>query len=141
MDDALDSLRAALAGRYDIERQLGSGGMAVVYLAHDPRQDRAVAIKVMRPDVALALGSERFLREIKFAGNLQHPNILPIYDSGEAGGTLFFVMPYIEGETLRDRLDREQQLPIDDAINITAEVAEAIQFAHNHGIIHRDIKP
>jgi serine/threonine-protein kinase len=141
VDDALDSLRAALAGRYDIERELGSGGMAVVYLAHDPRQDRAVAIKVMRPDVALALGSERFLREIKFAGNLQHPNILPIYDSGEAGGTLFFVMPYIEGETLRDRLDREQQLPIDDAINITTEVAEAIQFAHTHGIIHRDIKP
>lgn len=141
MDDALESLRAALAGRYDVERQLGSGGMAVVYLAHDTRQDRAVAIKVMRPDVALALGSERFLREIKFAGNLQHPNILPIYDSGEAGGTLYFVMPYIEGETLRDRLDREQQLPIDDAINITAAVAEAIQFAHNHGIIHRDIKP
>ncbi len=141
MDDALDTLRAALAGRYEIERQLGSGGMAVVYLARDPRQDRAVAIKVMRPDVALALGSERFLREIKFAGNLQHPNNLPIYDSGEAGGTLFFVMPYIEGESLRDRLDREQQLPIDDAINITTEVAEGIQYAHTHGIIHRDIKP
>jgi serine/threonine-protein kinase len=141
VDEALDTLRAALAGRYEIERQLGSGGMAVVYLARDPRQDRAVAIKVMRPDVALALGSERFLREIKFAGNLQHPNILPIYDSGEANGTLFFVMPFIEGESLRDRLDREQQLPIDDAINITVEVAEGIQYAHTHGIIHRDIKP
>ena len=142
MDDAsLETLRAALAGRYEIERQLGSGGMAVVYLARDPRQDRAVAIKVMRPDVALALGSERFLREIKFAGNLQHPNILPIYDSGEANGTLFFVMPFIEGESLRDRLDREQQLALDDAINITIEVGEAIQHAHTHGIIHRDIKP
>lgn len=141
MTESIDQLRAALADRYALERLLGEGGMATVYLAHDPRHDREVAIKVLRPEFAASLGAERFLREIKVAARLQHPNILGLYDSGEAGGFLYYVMPFIEGESLRDRLNREQQLPIGDAVAIACQVADALQYAHSHGVVHRDIKP
>ena len=141
MADDLEKVRAALAGRYDIERLLGQGGMATVYLARDVARDRTVAVKVLRPELAVAMGGERFLREIKVAGNLHHPNILQVYDSGDVGDVVFFVMPFITGESLRDRLDREQQLGIAEAVNITREVADALQHAHNAGVVHRDIKP
>jgi serine/threonine-protein kinase len=140
-EDLLGRLKSALADRYQIERELGSGGMATVYLAHDVRHERKVAVKVLRPELAAALGSERFLREIKIAANLNHPHILPLHDSGEADGFLYYVMPYVEGESLRDRLSREKQLPIDDALKIASEVADALGFAHDHNVIHRDIKP
>jgi len=139
--DALDRLRAALAERYAIERELGQGGMATVYLATDLRHHRKVALKVLRAELSAALGSERFLREIETTAQLTHPHILPIHDSGEADGTLFYVMPYVEGESLRDRLTREKQLPLDDALQISREVADALAYAHSHGVIHRDIKP
>jgi eukaryotic-like serine/threonine-protein kinase len=139
--DAPDRLATALSDRYRIERELGQGGMATVYLAHDLRHDRPVAIKVLHPELAAALGSERFLSEIKTTAKLQHPHILPLLDSGEAGGQLFYVMPYISGETLRARLERERQLPIADAVRIAREVADALSNAHGLGIIHRDIKP
>jgi TolB-like protein len=139
--DSLERIRAALAGRYEIERKLGEGGMALVYLARDLRLDRTVAIKVLRGEVALALGGDRFLREIKLASHLQHPNILAVWDSGDADGILYFVMPFVTGESLRDRLDREKQLSLEDAIMITREVADALQYAHSKGIVHRDIKP
>jgi eukaryotic-like serine/threonine-protein kinase len=138
---ALDRLTAALADRYRIERELGQGGMATVYLAHDLRHDRQVAIKVLHPDLAAALGAERFLTEIKTTARLQHPHILPLLDSGAADGLLFYVMPYVSGETLRSRLERERQLPIDDAVRIAREVADALGAAHAIGVIHRDIKP
>ena len=141
MTTAPDRLVEALADRYRIERELGAGGMATVYLAHDVRHDRRVALKVLRPELAAVIGAERFLSEIKTTANLQHPHILPLFDSGEAGGALFYVMPYVEGETVRDRLTREKQLPVDDALRITAEVASALDYAHRHGVIHRDIKP
>src|SRR5919205_1120160 len=115
--------------------------MATVYLARDDRHDRQVAIKVLRPELAASIGSDRFLREIKVAAHLQHPNILALYDSGEADGFLYYVMPFVEGESLRDRLNRERQLALPDAIHLTAEVADALQCAHEHGVIHRDIKP
>ena len=134
-------LTAALADRYRVERELGAGGMATVYLAHDLKHDRDVAIKVLHPDLAAALGGERFLSEIKTTAKLQHPHILPLLDSGSADGLLFYVMPYIAGETLRTRLQRERQLPIDDALRIAREVADALGAAHAIGIIHRDIKP
>jgi tRNA A-37 threonylcarbamoyl transferase component Bud32 len=134
-------LSAALADRYRIERELGQGGMATVYLAHDLRHDRHVAIKVLHPELAAALGSERFLSEIKTTARLQHPHILPLLDSGEADGLLFYVMPYVSGETLRARLERERQLPIADALRIAREAADALGAAHALGIIHRDIKP
>ncbi len=134
-------LTAALAGRYTIERKLGQGGMATVYLARDIRHDRDVAIKVLHEDLGATLGPERFLAEIKTTAKLQHPHILPLLDSGEAGGLLFYVMPFVAGETLRDRLKRETQLSIDDAIRIAREVADALGVAHAQGIIHRDIKP
>jgi hypothetical protein len=137
----LSGLTAALADRYRIERELGAGGMATVYLAHDLRHERHVAIKVLHPELAAALGSERFLSEIKTTAKLQHPHILPLLDSGEAGGQLFYVMPYISGETLRARLERERQLPIADALRIAKEAADALSAAHALGIIHRDIKP
>ena len=121
----LDRLKAALADRYTVEREIGRGGMATVYLARDLKHERQVAIKVLRPELAAALGPERFLREIKIAANLNHPHILPLHDSGETDGFLFYVMPYVEGESLRDRLDREKQLPIDDALRIASEVADA----------------
>ena len=141
MTDALSALSAALADRYRLERELGHGGMATVYLAQDLRHDRAVALKVLKPELAHALGPERFLREIQVTAQLDHPHILPLLDSGDAGGFLYYVMPYVQGETLRTRLMREKQLPLDDALQIAAEVADALNYAHGQGIVHRDIKP
>jgi serine/threonine-protein kinase len=137
----VELLSSALEERYAIERELGQGGMATVYLAQDLKHERKVAIKVLRPELSVSLGADRFLREIRVAANLQHPNILGLYDSGEANSLLYYVMPFIEGESLRDRLNREQQLPIHDALQITRESAEALAYAHEHGIVHRDIKP
>jgi Tol biopolymer transport system component len=134
-------LSAALADRYRVERELGAGGMATVYLAQDLKHDRKVAVKVLRPELAAVIGAERFLSEIKTTANLQHPHILPLFDSGAADSFLFYVMPFIEGESLRDRLNREKQLPINDAVRIATEVAGALDYAHRHGVIHRDIKP
>lgn len=136
-----DSLSAALSERYRIERELGAGGMATVYLAEDLKHDRKVAVKVLRPELAAIIGAERFLSEIKTTANLQHPHILPLFDSGQVDGTVFYVMPFVEGESLRDRLGREKQLSIADAVRITVEVASALDYAHRHGVIHRDIKP
>ena len=141
MPDTFDGITAALADRYAIERELGSGAMATVYLAEDLKQHRKVAVKVLRPDLAAALGPERFIREIEIAANLTHPHILPLHDSGEAGGFLYYVMPYIEGESLRDKLDREKQLSLEESIEITKAVATALEYAHRHEVIHRDIKP
>jgi len=141
MSDAIGRLTAALADRYQIERELGAGGMATVYLAHDVRHNRHVALKVLRPELAAILGGERFLKEIQLTANLQHPHILSLFDSGEADGMVFYVMPYVEGESLRDRLVREKQLPVEDAVRITKEVAGALDYAHRHGVVHRDIKP
>ena len=135
------SLATALAGRYTIERELGQGGMATVYLAHDVKHDRPVALKVMHPELAATLGPERFLREIKLAARLQHPHILSVIDSGEAAGQLWYTMPFVEGESLRDRLRRERQLPVDEAVRITRDAAQALEYAHRHGIVHRDVKP
>jgi len=137
----LDKLKAALADRYTIERELGSGGMAIVYLAQDLKHHRKVAIKVLRSELSASLFAERFLREIEISANLNHPHILPMHDSGEADGSLFYVMPYVEGESLRDRLNREKQLPVDDAMKIASEVADALDYAHSHDVIHRDVKP
>ena len=141
MTDTQRRLTAALADRYRVERELGAGGMATVFLAHDLRHERDVAIKVLHPDLGAALGAERFLSEIKTTARLQHPHILPLLDSGAADGLLYYVMPYVRGETLRARLERETQLPIADALRITREVAGALDHAHKQGIIHRDIKP
>jgi len=141
MTDAMQHLSTALADRYRLERELGQGGMATVYLAEDVKHHRQVAIKVLRPELAAALGHERFLREITTTANLRHPHILPLYDSGEADGFLYYVMPLVEGESLRDRLDREKQLPLADALGIAREVADALSYAHSRGIVHRDIKP
>ena len=132
MADLLDSLRKALADRYAVEREVGHGGMATVFRAEDRKHHRAVAIKVLRADLAAVLGPDRFLREIEIAARLQHPHILPLYDSGSAAGILYYVMPYVEGESLRDRLDREKQLPQDDALRIATEVAGALAYAHSH---------
>jgi tetratricopeptide (TPR) repeat protein len=137
----LTRLRAALTGRYTIERELGRGGMALVFLARDLRHQRPVAIKVLRPELGAMLGAERFLREIQIAGRLSHPHILPMLESGEADGLLFYAMPYVDGESLRARMDREQQLPLEDALQIAREVADALSYAHSVGIVHRDIKP
>jgi eukaryotic-like serine/threonine-protein kinase len=134
-------LAAALRDRYTLERELGSGGMATVYLARDLKHDRLVALKVLLPELAASLGPDRFQREIKLAARLQHPHILTVHDSGEAAGQLWFTMPYVEGESLRDRLRRERQLSIEDALRITREAAQALQYAHEHGVVHRDIKP
>jgi len=134
-------LQTALEGHYTIERELGRGGWATVYLAHDARHDRPVALKILRTDLAAALGTGRFLREITIAGRLTHPHILPLFDSGTVGDSLFYVMPYIEGETLRKRLLRERQLPLDQALGIAKQVADALSFAHQHNVVHRDIKP
>src|SRR5438270_12029385 len=139
--DPLARVQAALAGRYTIERELGRGGMATVYLAQDRKHHRQVAIKVLKPELAAALGPERFLREIDTAARLNHPHILPLHDSGEAEGFLFYVMPYVEGETLRNRLDGAGQLPLAEAVQITREVADALSYAHSHDVVHRDIKP
>jgi TolB-like protein/tRNA A-37 threonylcarbamoyl transferase component Bud32 len=137
----LDRLTTALADRYTIERELGAGGMATVYLAHDVKHDRKVALKMLRPDLAASLGADRFLREVRIAANLSHPHILPLYDSGEADGFLFYVMPYVEGESLREKLDREGELPIHEATRILKEIADALAYAHEHKVVHRDIKP
>ena len=134
-------LASALAERYRIERELGQGGMATVYLAQDLRHDRKVAVKVLRPELAAVIGAERFLTEIKTTANLQHPHILPLFDSGEAEGFLFYVMPFVVGETVRDRINREKQFPVADAVRIASEVASALDYAHRQGVIHRDIKP
>ncbi|HET7471327.1 MAG TPA: protein kinase, partial [Gemmatimonadales bacterium] len=137
----IDGIRTAVADRYRIERELGAGGMATVYLAQDLRHDRKVAVKVLKPELAAVLGAERFVVEIKTTAALQHPHILPLFDSGTADGFLFYVMPFIDGETLRSKLDRETQLGIEEAIRITTQVADALDYAHRHGVIHRDIKP
>ena len=136
-----DRLAKALADRYRIERQLGEGGMATVYLAEDIKHDRKVALKVLKPELAAVVGADRFLAEIKTTANLQHPHILALFDSGQVDGTVFYVMPFVDGESLRDRLDREKQLPIDVALSVAREVGDALQYAHAHGVIHRDIKP
>ena len=140
-DGTAAALADALRDRYTIERELGRGGMATVYLAHDLKHDRLVALKVLRPDLATTLGPERFLREIKLAARLQHPHILSVHDSGETAGQLWFTMPFVEGESLRDLLTRERQLSVEDALRITTEAARALDYAHQHGVIHRDIKP
>src|SRR5438309_3456099 len=141
MAELLPRLRAALADRYAIDRELGRGGTATVYLAQDLKHGRAVAVKVLRPELAAALGAERFLREIEIAARLTHPHILSLHDSGEANGFLYYVMPYLEGESLRDRLNREAQLPVEEAVRIAREVASALSYAHSHDVVHRDIKP
>ncbi|MDP2584415.1 MAG: protein kinase [Candidatus Palauibacterales bacterium] len=141
MSDAPDRLVAALADRYRIERELGEGGMATVYLAEDLKHHRQVAIKVLKPDLAAVLGADRFVQEIATTASLQHPNILPLFDSGTADGFLYYVMPYVEGESLRDRLNREKQLPVQEAVDLTSEIADALDYAHEHGVVHRDIKP
>ena len=139
MGDIIERLRPSLIDRYAIEREIGRGGMAHVLLAQDRKHGRPVAIKVLRPE--LALGTERFLREIEIASRLTHPNVLPVHDSGEANGLLYYVMPFVEGESLRDRLDREKQLPVEDALRIAGQVADALAYAHGQGVLHRDIKP
>jgi Tol biopolymer transport system component len=141
VNDPIARLGTALAERYTIERELGMGGMAMVYLAQDLRHQRKVALKVLRPELASILGAERFLTEIRTTANLQHPHILSLYDSGEADGLVFYVMPFVEGESVRDRLVREKQLPVDEAVKIAREVAGALDYAHRHGVVHRDIKP
>jgi serine/threonine-protein kinase len=137
----LDQLRTALADRYLLERELGQGGMALVYLARDLRHDREVAVKVLRPELSELIGADRFLNEIRVTASLQHAHILPLFDSGSAGGLLYYVMPYVEGESLRDRLNRERQLSIADAVRITSQVAGALEYAHRRQVLHRDIKP
>ena len=141
MTDPTSRLAAAIADRYRLERELGQGGMATVYLAYDVRHDRKVALKVLRPELSAILGGERFLNEIRVTANLQHPHILPLYDSGSADGLLYYVMPYVEGESLRDRLTRETQLSVDEAVDITRAIAGALDYAHRHRVVHRDIKP
>ncbi|MFT5434825.1 MAG: serine/threonine protein kinase, partial [Myxococcota bacterium] len=141
MTDPIPRLNTALKGRYHIEREIGAGGMATVFLADDLKHDRKVAVKVLKPELAAVIGADRFLAEIKTTANLQHPHILPLFDSGDADGFLYFVMPYVAGESLQDRLDREKQLPIEEAVRLATEVAEALEYAHGQGVIHRDIKP
>ena len=141
MADELQQLKTALADRYAITGEIGTGGMATVYLAQDLKHDRRVAIKVLRPDVTAAIGRGRFLREIQIIAQLNHPNILPLHDSGEVAGFLLYVMPFIEGESLRDRIDQEGQLPVMEALQIAKDVADALNYAHGRGVVHRDIKP
>src|SRR5512139_3133483 len=141
MAEVAERLSTALADRYRLERELGQGGMATVYLAEDLKHDRKVALKVLKPELAAVLGAERFVQEIKTTAALQHPNILPLFDSGTADSFLFYVMPYVEGETLRAKLNRETQFGVDEAVRIAREVAGALDYAHRHGVIHRDIKP
>jgi serine/threonine-protein kinase len=141
MVELLERLSGALAARYRIQRELGQGGMARVFLAHDLKYERAVAVKVLRPELAAEVGPARFLREIQIAARLHHPHILPLYDSDQTDGLVYYVMPYIEGETLRHRLTRERQLPVGDALRIAREVADALSYAHSCNVVHRDIKP
>ena len=139
--DPVDRLNTALEGRYEIERQVGEGGMATVYLAEDLKHHRKVAIKVLHPTLAQTVGGDRFLAEIETVAALNHPHVLPLYDSGEADGLLFYVMPYVKGESLRQRLDRERQLPVNEATRLAAEIADGLDYAHRQGVVHRDIKP
>ncbi|MBE3066114.1 MAG: serine/threonine protein kinase, partial [Chloroflexi bacterium] len=141
MSPAIDKVRSALAASYAVDRELGKGGMATVYLAQDVKHDRVVALKVLHTELSSSLGPDRFLREIKLAARLNHPHILPLFDSGASDGILYYVMPYVEGESLRERLDRNQQLPIEEAIHHACSIASALDYAHRQGIIHRDIKP
>src|SRR5688572_18949225 len=141
MTGMVPRLGAAVSDRYRIERELGTGGMATVYLAEDVRHRRKVALKVLHPELSAVLGSDRFLKEIELTASLQHPHILPLFDSGSADGQLFYVMPFVDGETLRTRLERERQLPIADAVRLATEVADALSYAHGRGVVHRDIKP
>jgi serine/threonine-protein kinase len=141
MANDLPTFREIFADVYEIEAELGRGGMATVWLARDPKLDRRVAVKVLRPDLAAAVGVERFKREIEIARTLMHPNILPLYESGEARGRLYYAMPYITGESLRTRLESKRQIPVDEAVRYAVEVASALGFAHKHDILHRDIKP
>jgi serine/threonine protein kinase len=134
-------LAQALSDRYVIERELGAGGLATVWLAHDVRHDRRVALNVLHPNLTALLGADRFLKEIRTTAQLQHPHILPLFDSGEADGSLFYVMPFVDGESLRQRIAREPRLPVGDAVRIASEIASALDYAHRHGVIHRDIKP
>ncbi|MFL5604938.1 MAG: protein kinase domain-containing protein, partial [Gemmatimonadaceae bacterium] len=139
--DRIDDLNSSFEGKYRIDRELGSGGTATVYLAEDLKHHRRVAIKVLRDDLSASVGTERFLREIEIAAHLQHPNILPLLDSGEAGGRLFYVMPFVEGQSLRDRLAREHELPVGEAVRLIVEVVDALAYAHARGVVHRDVKP
>ncbi len=141
MTEITSRLSTALADRYKIESHLGEGGMATVYLAEDLKHERKVAVKVLRPELAAVLGAERFVQEIKTTANLQHPHILPLFDSGEADSFLYYVMPFIDGETLRDKLNRETQLGIEEAVSITTAIADALDYAHRQNVIHLDIKP
>ncbi len=141
MTDITARLSTALADRYRIERELGRGGMATVYLAHDLKHDREVALKVLNPELGMDIGVERFAREIKLVASLTHPHILPLFDSGDADGYLYFVMPAMKGDSLRDRLKKEHQLSVDEAVQIAREVADALDYAHKNDIVHRDIKP
>ena len=137
----IDQLNSTLAGRYLVEQEIGRGGMATVYLARDLRHDRRVALKLLLAELGAILGPERFLSEIRVTANLQHPNLLPLFDSGEADGRLYYVMPYVEGESLRHRLNREKQIPVDEAVRIAAACASALNYAHEHHVVHRDLKP
>jgi serine/threonine protein kinase len=139
--DQREPLHEGLAGRYRLERELGRGGMATVYLATDLKHKRSVALKVLHPELARSLGPQRFQREIELAARLQHPHILTVHDSGETAGKLWFTMPFVEGQSLRDRLVRQKQLPVEDAVQIARETAQALEYAHQHGVVHRDIKP
>ncbi|MFN8718728.1 MAG: serine/threonine-protein kinase [Gemmatimonadaceae bacterium] len=140
-DETLQSLRVSLADRYEIAGELGQGGMATVFLARDLKHGREVAIKVLKPELGRTLGGERFLREIQLAAKLSHPHILPLFDSGDADGLLYYVMPRVAGLSLRDRLNESRQLPVEEAVRITSEVAGALDYAHRNGVVHRDIKP
>src|SRR2546422_3485170 len=141
MERVREALSAALGDGYTVDRVLGRGGMATVYVAEDLRHSRQVAIKVLRPDVAAAIGAERFLREIAIVARLTHPHVLPLIDSGQAAGSLYYVMPYVRGETLRQRLVREQRLPLKDALGIARELGAGLDYAHREGFVHRDVKP
>jgi serine/threonine protein kinase len=139
--DPFDSLKSALEDRYAIEREIGRGGMATVFLAEDVRHSRKVAVKVLKPELAESVGADRFLREIRTTANLRHPHIVPLYDSGQAAGFLYYVMPYVEGESLEQRLESERQLSVDETLRISSQVADALGYAHERGLLHRDIKP
>ena len=141
MSDTVAALQDLLGQRYVVDREIGHGGMATVYLAHDIKHERQVAVKLLRPEIGALLGADRFLHEIKLTSRLQHPHILPLYDSGQIDGRIYYIMPFVAGESLRDRLRREKRLPVDAAVTVTREVADALAYAHGHGVVHRDIKP